>query len=721
MTAIFLKLVDISLTVNWMILAVLVLRFILRKAPKWIYVLLWGIVAIRLICPVSIESAISLVPKSIGSGDMVSQWSEHYIEEVDIHTEGSFYYEAAKGAGRTPIADESGDYYVVTKQDQLGEPDTVKNTVVPVLAVIWAVGVAGLACYTIISYWCLHKRIGDAVRYREGIYQSEYVSSPFVLGVIRPRIYLPYDVDGKYLEHVVAHEQAHIHRRDHLWKPLGFGLLTIYWFNPLMWLAYVLLCRDIELACDERVIKVLGREQRADYTQALVSCSVNHRVVSACPLAFGEVGVKERVKSIMKYKKPRFWIIVLAIVSCFLLAACFLTNPMEEDVQDTDGLSVEEPEDDLSGEESDEESSDLETDGMDKEISAQDKMVADISYQLELSTLGKEFRDMDEIYKKQILEEYGSLLDGYTFVARESVDGEAAYILGSYEGELAENPLHDMTSLERWEGDRGYQLIYEMPDKEIMWEDGYQEKGIEIEDSRMTQYDDDYKIILIQPVTVKISLHDAMAGYFWRGSDYIPDAVSRGIAVHIPTEPYLSVYFISEKYGETTENIPLTESEVKAIMQEERISLPEGYGLSASLNMNGESEFYSEANGVPQTIIDLAVERCGYKFETPKDITDDIIEARLDWLDQPLYLAEEKLGRLQEILTEAEFGFVGGCGYSAKLTITLENGAQMVMFKGCDSCDTIVFGSYGGYFLGDTENKEFWEMFGLDAETHGLF
>ena len=135
-------------------------------------------------------------------------------------------------------------------------------------------------------------------------------------------------MNGQDLEHVVAHEQAHIHRKDHWWKPLGFLLLTIHWFNPLMWLAYVLLCRDIELACDEKVIKELGNEQRADYTQALVACSVNRRMIAACPLAFGEVGVKERVKSVMNYKKPAFWVIILAVIACVIVAVCFLTNPM---------------------------------------------------------------------------------------------------------------------------------------------------------------------------------------------------------------------------------------------------------------------------------------------------------------------------------------------------------------------------------------------------------
>ena len=186
------------------------------------------------------------------------------------------------------------------------------------------------ALYTAISYWRLRRKVDTAVRYKDNIFQSENVSFPFVLGIIKPRIYLPFKMNGQYLEYVVAHEQAHICRKDHWWKPLGFLLLMIHWFNPLMWLAYVLLCRDIELACDEKVIKELGNEQRGDYTQALVACSVNRRMIAACPLAFGEVSVKERVKSVMNYKKPAFWVIIISVIVCVGVAVCFLTNPKQD-------------------------------------------------------------------------------------------------------------------------------------------------------------------------------------------------------------------------------------------------------------------------------------------------------------------------------------------------------------------------------------------------------
>ncbi len=311
MSDLFLKIINMSISASWLVLAVLLLRFVLKKAPKWVNVLLWGIVAVRLAFPFSIESALSLIPsaETISPGIMMDtvpsvQTGVPAINNVINPVIGSSLA-PAPGASANPL-----------------------QIWIPILSIVWAVGVAALLLYTAVSYWRLRCKVSEAVILRDNIYQSENVASPFVLGMFRPRIYLPYNMDGQDLSHVVSHEQAHIRRRDHWWKPLGFLLLTIHWFNPLMWLAYVLLCRDIELACDEKVIKELGNEQRADYTQALVACSVNRRMIAACPLAFGEVGVKERVKSVMNYKKPAFWVIILAVIACIVVAVCFLTNPV---------------------------------------------------------------------------------------------------------------------------------------------------------------------------------------------------------------------------------------------------------------------------------------------------------------------------------------------------------------------------------------------------------
>ena len=313
MNEFFLKIINMSISASWLIFAVLILRLVLKKAPKWVNVLLWGIVAIRLICPFSFESALSLIPSA-------ETFPKKIISGPSFDVQ----------SGITPVDNRINDYLGDRYFEGVTVPANNGNTIMTILTIVWTIGILLLVAYTVISYWRLHREIDTAVRYKDNIFQSENVSSPFVLGLIKPRIYLPFKLDGQDMEHVVAHEQAHIRRKDHWWKPLGFLLLTIHWFNPLMWLAYVLLCRDIELACDEKVIKGLSNEQRADYTQALVTCSVNRRMIVACPLTFGEVGVKERVKSVMNYKKPAFWVIIIAVIVCVGVAVCFLTNPKQD-------------------------------------------------------------------------------------------------------------------------------------------------------------------------------------------------------------------------------------------------------------------------------------------------------------------------------------------------------------------------------------------------------
>ncbi len=313
MNELFLKIINMSISASWLVLAVLILRFVLKKAPKWINVLLWGIVAIRLICPFFFESTLSLIPSA-----------ETIPLNIGMDTTPTI------NSGISAINNAVNPIISQSNTPMAGASVNLLQITIGIYEYIWIFGMIALALYTAISYWRLRRKVDTAVRYKDNIFQSENVSFPFVLGIIKPRIYLPFKMNGQYLEYVVAHEQAHICRKDHWWKPIGFLLLMIHWFNPLMWLAYVLLCRDIELACDEKVIKELGNEQRGDYTQALVACSVNRRMIAACPLAFGEVSVKERVKSVMNYKKPAFWVIIISVIVCVGVAVCFLTNPKQD-------------------------------------------------------------------------------------------------------------------------------------------------------------------------------------------------------------------------------------------------------------------------------------------------------------------------------------------------------------------------------------------------------
>ena len=305
----FSNILNASIAASWMVLAVIVLRFLLKKAPRWIHVALWGLVAVRLLLPFSIESSLSLIPSAETIPHELLRVEGVQLQEpayLDVVSNPIFPNEASVEIGQT----------IDRVQVQM-----------TVMTLIWLIGVAVLLVYTITSYWHLRHKVREAVILRDNIFRSENAGSPFILGIIKPRIYLPYKIEEQTLVHVIAHEQVHIQRKDHWWKPLGFLLLTIHWFNPLMWLGYVLLCRDIELACDEKVIKDIDNEQRANYSQALVACSVKRPMIAACPLAFGEVGVKERVKSVLNYKKPAFWIIIVAVVACIMVGVYFLTSP----------------------------------------------------------------------------------------------------------------------------------------------------------------------------------------------------------------------------------------------------------------------------------------------------------------------------------------------------------------------------------------------------------
>jgi len=312
MSEVFLRIVNMSISAGWLMLAVLLIRVLLKKAPKWVNVLLWGIVAVRLVCPFSFESALSLIPSAQTIPLNIAMDTTPALQTgVDV-----------LNSVVNPMISHSN-------RPMPGASVNPLQITIAIYANIWVLGMLAMTLYTAVSYLSLRRKLRMAVRLEDNIFQCETVDSPFVLGILMPKIYLPYSLDGENLSHVVAHERAHIQRNDHLWKPLGFLLLTIHWFNPLMWFAYILLCRDIELACDEKVIGSLGNDQRADYTQALVACSVNRRRIAACPLAFGEVGVKERVKSILNYRKPAFWIIAAAVVVCAAVAVCFLTNPLD--------------------------------------------------------------------------------------------------------------------------------------------------------------------------------------------------------------------------------------------------------------------------------------------------------------------------------------------------------------------------------------------------------
>lgn len=309
----FLNLLNMSISASWLIAAVLLLRLVFRKAPKWVNCLLWAIAGLRLILPFSVESVLSLIPSAETVPPEII-----YAEKPQISS-GIAYFNSAVN----PVIGE-------TLAPEVGASANPVQIIAVIFAYLWIIGMAALLIYALISYLKLRHRMKTATLFKDNIYQSERVSSPFVLGIIIPKIYLPYSISDEDAEYVIAHENAHIRRRDHLIKPLAYLLFCVYWFNPLVTVAYVLLCRDIEMACDERVIRQLDEKDRRYYSEALLNCSISRRSIAACPLAFGEVSVKERIKGIMSYKKPAFWVIVVAVLSCIVTAVCFLTNPVKD-------------------------------------------------------------------------------------------------------------------------------------------------------------------------------------------------------------------------------------------------------------------------------------------------------------------------------------------------------------------------------------------------------
>jgi len=318
MSEVFLQLLNMSITAGWVVLGVVVLRLCFRRAPKWISVLLWGLVAVRLLLPFSIESALSLLP----SGETVP----HEILQAE---------KPAIQSGIPSVNAVVNPFLQDSFAPTPGNSVNPMQVVTEIAAWVWIVGVAGMMLYFFVSFFLLKRKLREAVLVKENIWACDGVDTPFLFGVFRPRIYLPSFLAEEDAAFVIAHEKAHLKRKDHLWKPLGFLLLAVYWFHPLLWVGYILLCKDIELACDEKVLRELGEQSKKPYSNALINCSASRKWISACPLAFGENGVKARVKSALHYKKPALWILIGAVLVTSFAAVWFLTDPPKggEDIE----------------------------------------------------------------------------------------------------------------------------------------------------------------------------------------------------------------------------------------------------------------------------------------------------------------------------------------------------------------------------------------------------
>ncbi len=323
---VFIKLFNMSLSASVLITVIILLRFLLKRAPKWILPVLWALAGVRLVCPISIKSSHSLMPVSepvIKSISDNTVFLDSGFEVIDKPVNG--------------IIDHSIDSSVTTQT-------AAGIDAILVLSIIWIIGAFIMLAFAAISYIRLRMRVAVSVPLEDNIRVCDNIESPFVLGILRPVIYLPSGVSESDIRHVLSHERAHLKRLDNLWKPLGYLLLIVYWFNPFIWIAFILFCKDIELACDEKVISDFKLHDKKAYATALLNLGMNRRMVLACPLAFGEVGVKERVKSVMNYKKPAFWIVIIAVVICAFVAVTFLSDPIIEKAENN-SLPVEKEDD----------------------------------------------------------------------------------------------------------------------------------------------------------------------------------------------------------------------------------------------------------------------------------------------------------------------------------------------------------------------------------------
>lgn len=341
METLFIQILNMSMSASWLIIAVILIRLLLQKAPKGFRYVLWALVAVRLLCPVFYESELSLIP-NMGVlsevGDAVKPVTP-IIPNEDSSLNDTIINDGVQSDGSQNNVQNNTIQNDVPQNNTIQNDTTLDNApqndmglqtgLDAVLACFWVVGMLVLFVYAVISYVKLRYIIKESVKREDNLWICEEIQTPFILGMIRPQIYIPSYIEEKHIPYIVAHEKEHIRLKDHWWKPVGFALLTVHWFNPFVWMAYILMCRDIELACDERVIRTMGVEDKKNYSKSLLFCSIPRNFISACPVAFGEVGVKERIKKIVDYRKPSAWIITIAAILCLIMAFGFMTNPKQ--------------------------------------------------------------------------------------------------------------------------------------------------------------------------------------------------------------------------------------------------------------------------------------------------------------------------------------------------------------------------------------------------------
>ena len=349
MEALFLQILNMSMSASLLIIVVIVIRFLLKKAPKGFRYVLWALVAVRLLCPTFIQSDFSLVPSldviadvagavkpikpDVPEGDSgtIDNIMQDNIQNDDISNHMPGNNDGQNNAVQNDIILDQNQEENDEQRDAIQDSAVTEMTrPITVITWIWAYGFLFLLTYAVVSYGQLRKMIKVSIKKEDNLWICDGIQSPFILGMICPRIYLPSYIEEHHLPYIVAHEKEHIRCKDNWWKLLGFVLLLVHWFNPLVWISYILMCRDIEMACDERVIRSMGSEDKKNYSKSLLLCSNPRHFISVCPVAFGEVGVKERIKKIVDYRKPSVWIVGIAAVLCLIIICGFMTNPKKD-------------------------------------------------------------------------------------------------------------------------------------------------------------------------------------------------------------------------------------------------------------------------------------------------------------------------------------------------------------------------------------------------------
>ena len=316
MSHLFTNVLQASFYGSIVIALVFVLRLVLKKAPRWTICLLWLLAAIRLLFPFDIPSSISLQP------DMAQ------LQQIQSEITQDPIGQAAPIEPDNVVFPDRDNVQIVIQDNAVMEEVHRVIDWNSIAALVWVIMASGMALYSVLAYLRLRYRVREAVKVYDNVYECSGLDTAFVLGYLWPRIYIPMGLQNP--KYIVDHERAHIRRGDHWFKLLMFGALAIHWFNPLVWAAYLCTCKDLEMACDERVVRDMSLDQRKAYSAALLACSASHRTFAACPVAFGEVSVKSRILGVLNYRRPRFWICLIAVLAIVFVAVCFLTTPEQE-------------------------------------------------------------------------------------------------------------------------------------------------------------------------------------------------------------------------------------------------------------------------------------------------------------------------------------------------------------------------------------------------------